>query len=117
MTATYDPSVPTDRDWVRLNIPDTSVSAAVPALLQDQELDALLANEPNKHFAAARALSILYGRWAALGEGVLEKEVDALRIKRGIDSTAAQAIQARIDELRRRGAWLSTPKSRIFKTL
>ena len=45
----YDPSIRTDLNWVRLKIQDTDDSPN----LQDSEIDFLLAEEPNKWYAAA----------------------------------------------------------------
>lgn len=120
MAATYDTSLPADRDHVRFLIGDTDTSAA---LFQDAELDAVLEEETAtgkalKYFAAARALGILQARWASAGKGVVEKQVSKLRIKRGVDQSSAEALDKRICELRERGAYLLTAAgTKVFRAL
>jgi len=114
MTATYEPSLPTDRDWLRLTIGDTATASA---LLQDEEIDAVLTEEANKHLAAAESLSILRTRWNSQGAGVLTKQVSKLRISYGTDSSAAEALDARIKQLRARGAYLLSPTPGVLKVL
>lgn len=108
MAASYDSALPTNRDHVRFLIGDTDTSAPK---LQDEEIDAVIEAETAtgaalKYYAAARCLSVLYARWAGKGAGVMEKQVSKLRIKRGIDQSAGEALDALICELRERGAWL-----------
>jgi hypothetical protein len=114
LTATYDPALSTDRDWVRLLVNDTDDA---DAKLENEEIDALLVEEANKYLAAAAALEVLYTRWASAGEGVMEKMVDEMRIKRGVDSPAAEALQARIDSLRAKGARKTSTSPAVFKVL
>jgi hypothetical protein len=119
MSATYDSSLGTNRDWVRLLIGDTDTASAQ---LQDEEIDAILAEEPAtgqalKYMAAARALGALHAGWSSQGAGVMEKQVSRLKIKYGVESGASKAVQAKIDELRARGAHLGTSTSRVFKVV
>jgi hypothetical protein len=60
---------------------------------------------------------VLYTRWSAAGKGVMEKRVDQTTIKRGVDSSAAEALQARIDELWRKSAWEEAPQSKVFRVV
>lgn len=118
MSWSYDPSLPTDRDWVRFFISDTVSDSQ---LLQDEEIDAVLSEETAtgqslKYFASARCLSILLGRWASVSQGVLSKTVSRLSITWGTPGPTLSTIQARIDDLRERGAWLITPsRGRPFR--
>ena len=119
MTATYDASHGTDRDWVRHLIGDTDTTSPK---LQDETIDAILADEAitgqaRKYLAAASALATLRAGWSSLGSGVIEKQVSSLRIKYGADESAVKALDMRIAELRNRGAYLSTTRARAFKVL
>ena len=96
----YNDSLATNRDWVRFLIGDTTCTEK----LSDQEIDALLVEEPNKYCAAAAALGYLLTKYAALGEGVLRKTVDELTVEYGGQGTPSpfDAIRLRISELRTR---------------
>lgn len=123
-TKTYDPALPTDKDWVRFLAGDRDVSKAQ---LYDQEIDALIAAEASNgksggqssavYLAAARALEGLAVSWQTAGKGIVEKRVDDLQIKRAENESAAEAIQNRINELRAKGAWLLTPRPRALRAL
>lgn len=123
MTATYDSSLPTNKDHVRFLIGD--ITPSTDALLSDEEISAVLTEETAngisgqalKYFAAARCLSALYTLWSSKGKGIVEKQVSRLRVKRGIDASAAQSLEARISELRKRGAFLLSPSAKTFKSL
>lgn len=117
--ATYDPTLPTDKDHVRFLIGDTDTD---DAKLADAEILATLAEEiatgeALKYYGAASCLSVLRTRWASAGEGVLEKEVDDIRVKRGRDQTAEAAIEARMTELRTTGARLLGTSPYEFRVL
>lgn len=116
---TYDPTLPTDRDHVRLLINDTVESSAK---FSDEELTALIAEETStgkarKYFAAARALEILIGRWAGAGDGVAEIQVDDYRAKAGLNENSIEGLHATIASLRKRGAWLLSSSCRPFRAL
>lgn len=117
MSATYDPSLTTDRDWVRFTIGDHAFTTEAAANLQNEEIEALLADEENKWLAAAEALDFLRVKWASAGAGVLEKQVSKLRIKKGVDQEASAALKDRVDELRARGARRASPPSTVFRSL
>ncbi len=110
MAATYDPALPTDRDWVRFLIGDRTVSSA---RLQDGEIDAVLAEEANKYLAAARCAEVAYGGGAH--GGVIEKAVDDLRLKFSDD--AEGAFWTYIESLRAKGAGLTLRRPKMFRTL
>jgi hypothetical protein len=113
MAATYDPTLPTDRDWVRFLIGDTNVTPATDALFTDEEIDAVLTEQSNKYLAAARLLSNLSARWAGAGRGVMSKRVDELSARWGVSGDTASALASRIAELRS----LGMPPPRVFKSL
>lgn len=114
MSATYDSSLPTDKDYVRFLVRDT---VPATAQLQDEEIAALLTEEGNKYLAAAAALESLLTGWSSAGRGVIEKAVGKLRIRRGLDESADGAIRRYIDQLRTKGADLTVTPSKIFKVL
>ncbi len=95
----YDPSIPTDNDWVRFKIQDTGTSPD----LQDAEIDTLLSDEPNKWYAAAAAVDVIKAKRAAVGGGVLEKRVEELEIRYGGQSEA-EVLDALASKLRTEGA-------------
>ena len=113
MAFSYDPALPTDKDHVRFLVADT---VEATALLQDEEILATLSEETAtgkalKYFAAARVLEILTTRWASLGRGVTSKTVSRLSKSWGMDGTASAVLEARIKELRERGAYLLSPST------
>ena len=113
MSFSYNPALPTDLDHVRFLIGDTTTPSE---MLQDEEITAVLSEETAtgkalKYFAAARALQVLSTRWAAAGRGVTSKSVSQLSKTWGIDGNATQVLEARIKELRERGAFLLSPST------
>lgn len=113
----YDPTLGTDRDWVRFLIGDRVVVPETAAKLTNEEIDAVVADEANKFLAAARCLEALYAQWKAQGADVVEKQVGDLRIRRSDNQSAESAVAALISSLRQRGAWLLHPKPRVFQVL
>lgn len=73
MTASYDSSLSTSRDWLRFRLQDTVVTPATSALFSDEELDALLAENGDNvwkaAFDAARALAARFRHLASLSVG------------------------------------------------
>lgn len=119
MTATYNSTLPTNKDHVRFLIGD--VDTTKPKL-SDEEILAVIEEESAtgkslKYFAAASCLSVLMTKWASTGEGEIEREIDDLRVRRGIDQSAAQAIRDRVMDLRKKGAFYLSSKPRHFKIL
>ncbi len=112
MTATFDPTLATDRDFVRQAIGDTDTSEAQ---LTDEAIDAFLSEESNKYRAAAMGLEFLLNSWIADGKGVVEKQVENLRIKRLINLSSVPAVRAQIDWLRRRGNYKLMQSSKVFR--
>jgi len=105
MSFSYDLSIPTERDFVRLKIGDTDPTSVS---LQNEEIDALLADAglvystgpARKYSAAATALGMLLTRWASAGKGVVSIQVSRLNIHQGVDQSAVQAIEAEIASLK-----------------
>lgn len=118
MTATYTETHPTDKDHVRFLVGDTDTSAAK---LTDEEITSVLdeqevGGKAKKYFAAADCLDTLRTMWSSKGAGEVEKQVEDLRLKHGIDQSAAKALEQRISWLRTRGAKLATTHS-LFRTV
>lgn len=106
MTFSYDPTLPTDRDWVRFIIGDRVVETAS---LDDGEIDAVLAQEANKYLAAARCGRIILARGRG---GVTSKSVDGLSLS--YDSSPEGAYGKHLTEIHQKGCELLLPKGRRF---
>ena len=84
----FDPALPTDRDWVRLLIGDDD---PLHEQLADATIDAIiaevLANGASaagaKYCAAAQAGQLVAAGWVAAQGGKVEKQVSKLRIQYG----------------------------------
>ena len=118
MATTYDATLATDKDWVRFLCGDRDVSSVQVgdrvisrARLQDEEIIALLDEEANRYFAAARACEVIYART----QGMLEKQVGDLKLKYG--GNADDAYLKHIRALRIEGARRLQPKPRSFRVL
>jgi len=98
MTATYNSSLPSDKDWVRFVLGDRDGSSAV---LQDEEINEILAEEANKYLAAA----ICGEAVLALGKDAVSKSVGNLSISFG-SSSPESAYRALVSRLRERGCQL-----------
>lgn len=113
MKLTFDPALPTDRDWVRLECGDCIDGKMTIA---DQTIDEILLEEPNRYFAAARCCElILVLRDKARG-GVVEKEVDEVRIRFGSSGSSGNVsdYQQHVTWLRTEGARRLLPKGQRF---
>lgn len=96
MSATYDPELSENKDWVRLLSGDRDVPDR--PFLQDEEIEAILVEESdNKYYAAARAAESIVAR----GHGLVEKAVDDLRLRWSDNKNAA--YWEYIKSLRKRG--------------
>lgn len=116
MSFSYDPTLPTNRDHVRLLISDTD---SATALFSDEELTSLLADETAtgqalKYFAAARCLEILVAKWAGSGRGEIEKQIDTYRVRRGMNENSTESLLAMIKSYKERGAFLLLPSGRRY---
>jgi hypothetical protein len=116
----YNPSLPADLDWVRFLIGDVSSSSA---MLQDEEITAALAERAStvarKYLTAADLLSALHTRWMSTGRGVASRKVSRLTVVYGTGAgiNVDAAVQAKVSELRRRGARLLTNAPHSLRAL
>ena len=109
MSATYNTSLPTDRDWVRFTVGDRDVTRA---LLQDEEIDAILSQKANRWLAAADCAQMIL----AQNRGMIEKQVETLKLQwsnKGAEST----YQIYIDYLRKMGTMAMSPAPSVFRVL
>jgi hypothetical protein len=120
MTATYEPSLPDDRDHVRFLIRDTDTTAP---MFQDEEIDAVLSatlatvtSPAARYFAAATLLAALHTQWMSRGKGIASKKTSkfAITYGTGIGINVDAAVQARIKELRRQGADILCPSPKTL---
>lgn len=120
MSATYDPTLPTGRDWVRFLSRDTDVPDN--AELSDEEIDALLAmqtaTEPAAYYyAAAEALALIVTTYAKVGKGLLSKSVEHLELTWGSGEGVIAALEQQIAGLRKRGAFLLSRRPRVVRAV
>ncbi len=106
MATTYDASLGTNKDWVRLFIGDNSA----PMVLTDEEIDGIVAEQTStgkatKYFAAADALTILYGIFKADRKGVVDRQMGKLRLRFGEDISAENAFNKAAGQLRTKGSF------------
>lgn len=89
MAATYDETLPSAKDRVRLLVPDTVVASAE---WSDEEIVAMLALEITDfkrsaqcapYFVAEKLLRTLIDRYALKGKGIGRKKVDDLEVEYG----------------------------------
>lgn len=113
MIATFDPALGTTRDWVRLEIGDHVIASAA---LEDESIDAIVAEEANKWLAAARCAEILMARWETKRAGRDEKQVDNLRIRWNTSSSETE-YRRHIMYLREKGAEMLAPVGKRFLSL
>lgn len=120
MSATYDSSLATDKDWVRFLLPDTDTT---DPLFQDEEINAQLAEQnvsgqAAKYFAAADLLGLLGVRLANAGQGVESIRVGSLTITQGVSASSGKLITDRVTDLRAQGNYyLSLPGNRVIRLL
>lgn len=120
MPITYDPTLSTDRDWVRFLTRDTNL---VTAALQDEEIDAMLLEETVrvpaalKYVTAARVLDLLVASWAGVSHGLKAKTVGRLKLEWGGDGGNLEALHERINYLLRRAAEICERRPLAFRTL
>ena len=106
MAATYDPTLPSNLDWVRHLIGDTSVSSP---RLQDEEIEALISENESingsglwtKYLVAAIAGVVI----AAQGGDVVMKQVGDLKVEYGGDDPES-GYRSYLKSLQEKGASL-----------
>lgn len=76
MSVTFDPTLPTDRDRLRIFLAQTESSSP----LADETLDALIAQQPTINLAAATAATFLAGFYA---QKLLESTAAEVKVKYG----------------------------------
>lgn len=101
MASSYDPTLPTDLDWIRFQIGDRGPTVGSRKyFLNDAEIVAMNASERNKWMAAFRCGSIMLNR----GFGIISKSVDGLSVSFG--DGAESNYRKHLETLRRRGVEL-----------
>ena len=85
----FDPALPTDRDWLRLQIGDTTT----PELLSDATYTALLLQAPDRDAALIFVVQAALGRVTLLEERV---STDGTSIDYGDRSARLTALLARL---------------------
>ena len=110
MAVTYDPQITTDLDWVRLKIGDRGINNN--AVLDDEEILALLRDERNRWLAAAAAAELILAR----SGGLIEKQVGELRL-RWSNKSAESTYQKYIDYMRSKGVRELAGTTAVFKIL
>lgn len=108
MPATYDPTLAKDRDWVRFLIGDRDMARPI---LQDETIDAILVDKPNKYCAAVIAAQAV----VAQTHGLVEKAVDDLRLR--WSDNAKSTYNTYIASLQERCAKASLQKPASFRVL
>lgn len=101
MSADFDPTLPTDKDWVRLVIGDTDTSNAI---FTDESIQAFVDEEANKKLAAARCLEALVSRWGVESGGLTEKQTSKLRRRWGGTGSTIESMGKYAETLRAEGA-------------
>jgi hypothetical protein len=108
MAASFDASLSTDLDWVRFLSGDRDITNPQ---LDDEEIHALLIEEPNKYCAAAAACEMILAK----SGGLIDKQVGDLRLK--WSDEPRNAYGAHIQYLRERCAYEMDRTNYIFKVL
>lgn len=108
MDGTYDPALPTEKDWVRCNVGDRGPTTFI---LDDDEIAAILLQERNKWMAAFRCGSIIIAR----GRGAVSKAVDGLSISWG--DSPESGFRKHLQTLREEGCRIQLPQDRVFEIL
>lgn len=111
MSATYNPGLLSDLDWVRFLTGDTDTSSAV---LSDEEISGLLTEEGNKYCAAAAVLGYVVAKYAAKGAGLKRKIVDDLSLEWRDGQDFEDAFRPRINELKTRCAQAKASSTHPF---
>ena len=114
MAATYNPSLASDKDWVRFFIGDRGVDDVESTfVLSDEEINAVLGEEKNKYLAAARCGDVILSQ----GRGVVSKSVGNLSLSYG--DSPESAYRGHLKTLREKGCelLLKTSGSHVFRMM
>jgi hypothetical protein len=119
MSATYDPTLPTDKDHVRFLVGDTDTTSPQ---FQDEEILAVIADgtatgKAIKYFAAATLLSIAITVSVSSGHGVMDIRLSSLAINLGMAQSGIGAIESRIKYLQGVGAYYQAGQRPIVRGL
>lgn len=126
MACTYDPSLSTNRDWVRFLIGDVDVPDS--CIFEDEEIDGMLTEviglhgttEGTKYCAAALAWNAMVAEKFVSGAPfgpLIEKAVGRLRLRRSGGQGLGDPILRYSDYLTERCAFYSTPRPRVFRSV
>lgn len=105
--AGYNPSLNTDSDRVRFLTGDTKTPDAI---LDDEEIEWLLSEEPNVYYAAAAAIGQIARRCSGTEEARLAGDTFKW-------NGTPESIQKEIERMRERGAEALMPKPHAFRVL
>lgn len=122
MSFSYDNTLPTTRDEVRRLINDVN---SLSYFFEDAELDWYIAEQNQsvsaavKYLAAAAALETMHLEWISKGKGKASKRVAALSITygTGVGINVDLAIEAKLKQLRKKAAYLLSPRPYAFRAL
>jgi len=120
MSATYNSTLPTDKDHVRFLVGDTDITSPQ---FQDEEISAILSDETPaggkaaKYFAAAYLLSTLVTSSVTSGHGVMDIRLSSLAINLGMSQAGIGAIQDRIKWLETRGRHIQLGATPVVRGL
>ena len=110
MAATFDSTLRSSVDWVRLYIRDTGPSFR----LQDETIAAVLAKAQNKWLAAADLFQLSLA--SVTDSSVKEKIIENLHITYGGRSTDT-LLQKHYEWLRQKGIYEAMPRPKILESL
>jgi len=112
MASSYDPTLPTDLDWIRFQIGDRGPTVGSrPYILDDAEIFATNAAERNKWMAAFRCGKVVLAR----GFGLVSKSVDGLGIRwgDGAESNYREHLQTLLEQ----GVRIQLPTNSLFEVM
>lgn len=112
----YDPTLPTNRDWVRFTVGDVNTTSEK---VTDSEIDAILVQYPVKECAAVRVLEAIIARsgsGASTARNLKSKSVDGISVSYDNLGNAA-AMTDLLKRLRKECARRSNSGTPIFEVM